>query len=198
MRLSLTESTERGKRKAMSFQPSAISQKRSGPKLTADRRSLTAVSAFTLIELLAVIAIIAILAAMTVGISKYAWTKAGTSRAQAEIAAMETALESYKLDVGQYPASAPTRANATNNATLYTALAGGSKKYMTFKPDQLRVSGTITNVIDPFGTPYAYFRSSDPSLVTNVVTFDLWSYGPDGKSGSTPGDEADDIANWKF
>src|SRR5271170_4348492 len=57
---------------------------------------------FTLVELLAVLIIIAILAGLIVGAGKYALTKGATSRAQAEIAAMENALEHYKTDNGYY------------------------------------------------------------------------------------------------
>lgn len=150
---------------------------------------------FTLIEMLVVIVIIGILAALTIGATKYAWTKAGTSRAQAEIAALETALESYKIDTGIYPLSTATRSDAQNNCTnLYAALAGGSKKYFNFKADQLRaVSATATNIIDPFGRPYNYYRWSTGTW-TNQATFDLWSYGPNGVNDEG---SIDDIVNWK-
>ena len=62
---------------------------------------------FTLVEMLVVVIIIAILAALTVGAAKYALTKAATTRAQSEIAAMEMALEHYKGDNGVYPAAGP-------------------------------------------------------------------------------------------
>src|SRR5438128_3261326 len=58
---------------------------------------------FTLIELMVVLVIIAILAALTIGATKFAWRKAAESRAQAEVASMETALEQFKNDNGAYP-----------------------------------------------------------------------------------------------
>jgi len=155
--------------------------------------------AFTLIELLTVIVIIAILAGLIIAGSKYALTKGATSRTRAEIASMETALESFKSDNGYYPATDPTapRASAnTNSPTVYTALAGGSKPYFTFKPDQLRVTGTspntVTNIVDPFGSLYNYYCNPGKLDQTNRVTFDLWSDGPDDQS-----DTADDITNWR-
>jgi prepilin-type N-terminal cleavage/methylation domain-containing protein len=159
--------------------------------------------AFTLLELLAVIIIIAILSGLILGYSKYAMVTGANSRTQAEIAAMETALESYMNDNGTYPTVAGGRASPSgfpqateinNSGSLYTALAGGSKVYMTFKSDKLKNSGTFTYIVDPFGSPYNYYRPgpSSTDTATNNVTFDLWSYGPDGKN-----DTGDDIVNWR-
>jgi len=39
---------------------------------------------------------------------------------------------------------------------------------------------------DPWGTPYQYKYPG----TRNSATYDIWSYGPDGKEG------ADDIGNW--
>lgn len=58
---------------------------------------------FTLIELLVVISIIAILASLTLSMVDYAKNKAARDRATAEISALELALESYKVDNGDYP-----------------------------------------------------------------------------------------------
>jgi general secretion pathway protein G len=166
-------------------------------------------AAFSLIELLFVLVIISILAGIIIGVAKYASTKAATSRAQAEIAAMEMALEHYKGDNGVYPWAAgprvtsgnqgyPGTAEYSNSAVLYNALAGGPKIYFNFKPYQLRpvvLNGiTTTNVIDPFGSPYNYYQTNNPILVTNVATFDLWSYGPNGRNDEGTND---DITNWQ-
>ncbi len=59
--------------------------------------------AFTLVELLVVITIIGILTALTLGAAKVVQDKAAKSRAQGEIAAIELALERYKIDNGDYP-----------------------------------------------------------------------------------------------
>jgi general secretion pathway protein G len=168
---------------------------------------------FTLIEILTVIVIITVLAGIVVGAAKYAQIKEARSRAQAQIAMMETALESYKNDNGFYPPSTKVRANNTaNSILLYRALATGQKHYMTFKPNQLRDSGTtimipiacdptnstVPNVvlIDPFGVPYNYFNrpACSPDGQTNAATFDLWSYGPNNINDEGAND---DITNWK-
>lgn len=59
--------------------------------------------AFTLIELLIVVAIIAILAAIAVPNFLEAQTRAKISRNKADMRAVATAIESYKLDWNQYP-----------------------------------------------------------------------------------------------
>jgi general secretion pathway protein G len=179
--LSLTESAERVRTQR-------------APRETS--RSSLRCAGFTLIELLTVIVIIAILAGLIVGASKYALTKGARSRAQAEIAAMETAMESFKTDNGFYPNTGTTRANVNSNSSvLYTALAGGPKQYFHFKAEQLQVlPGAVTNIMDPFGRPYNYYQTNDSALVTNVVTFDLWSYGPNGINDEGT---SDDLTNWR-
>jgi len=168
--------------------------------------------AFTLIELLTVLAIIMVLAGLIVAGSKYAMTKAGRSRAEAEIAAMENALENYKNDYGVYPPSTTTRftspvwgaagsAEIKNSNALYAALTGGTKVYMTFKPNQIIKDPTLSiyYIVDPFGSPYNYYCVSGGTGQKNPVTFDLWPYGPDGMHGNngTVDYELDNITNWK-
>ena len=128
--------------------------------------------AFTLIELLAVITIILILAGLILSVAGYANNKGAKARAQGEIQAMSTALESYKADNGTYPESSATDSlNAasttppdpstyiTAGETLYQALSGivvsgtgsaqtgtglGAKSYYNFTPGQLGPSPTPT------------------------------------------------------
>ena len=142
---------------------------------------------FTLIELMTVLAIIMILAGLIVAGAKYAMTKAGRSRAEAEIAAMENALENYKNDYGVYPPSTTTRfqvaagpaglAEINNSVALYAALAGGTKVYMTFKPNQIHLdAANKPYIVDPFGSPYNYYCTQPVAAnQQNQATFDLWS-----------------------
>lgn len=160
---------------------------------------------FTLIEILVVLVIIMILVGIIIGAAKFAQTKAARSRAQSEMAMMETALESYKNDNGVYPPSTSSRQTVSgisgaieiaNSGSLYAALVAGPnnpKTYFTFKPNQIRaISTTETNIIDPFGIPYNYYRAGGTDTATNGVSFDLWSYGPDNHN-----DTPDDIVNWR-
>src|SRR5205085_2122538 len=66
-------------------------------------RTYTIRRAFTLIELLVVISIIVILAGLILSTVGYVQKKGARSRAEAEIAAISAALESYKADNGIYP-----------------------------------------------------------------------------------------------
>ncbi len=181
---------------------SAISRRRSvvssGSK--AERRKLSAPTAFTLIELLVVIAIIGVLAGLTLRVAQSSREKAKRSRASAEIAAMENALEGFKNDNGYYPQRPSTPVNDLHSSTnIYNALTAGPKTYMTFRSNQLNVvniSGQFyTNVLDPFGIPYRYLCPG----TNNAVSFDLWSYGSDNTNGFFAGVDhgVDNITNWK-
>ena len=71
-----------------------------------DKKSETRIcssAAFTLIEILIVIGIILFLAGLLLAVSGFVQEKGKRSRAEAEIAAMSAALESYKADNGIYP-----------------------------------------------------------------------------------------------
>ena len=74
-------------------------------------------SAFTIIELLIVMAIIVVLAGLILGTSGYVQKKGARSRAEAEIAAMSAALESYKADNGVYPRSPGVTEPATTGGS---------------------------------------------------------------------------------
>ncbi len=131
-------------------------------------------------------AIILVLAGLILSISGYVQKKGARSRAEAEIAAMSAALESYKADNGIYPTNATTNALdasadpaggspsnfETSGRYLYTQLAGdsdgnpatvdssGAKNYMggALKPNMLspNPSGPGTYIRDPFGYCYGY------------------------------------------
>ena len=114
-------------------------------------------AAFTLIELLVVVAIIAVLAGLTLSTLGYVNKKGAESRAQAEVAALSAAIESFKLGEGFYP---------TNAAALYTNLCpavDGRKVYFEPAPSMV----TNNKFIDPWGGDYVY------SNYTSY--FELWS-----------------------
>ena len=140
------------------------------------KKDLRFVCGFTLIELLAVIAIITIVAALTLGTLGYVNRKGAEGRAQAEVAALAAAIDSYKLDYGSYPAPADLFKELTAQGTVNT-----SKVY--FEPRGAiapsMVNGPFT---DPWGNPYNYRTNN----LRNVGFFDLWS---------TAGGKADE-AEW--
>ena len=160
--------------------------------------------AFTIIELLVVISVIVVLAGLVLGTSGYVQKKGARSRAEAEIAALSAALESYKADNGVYPESTGLDAKKdfypngidkpkydAASQTLYAALTGDDdrnrakganetgKSYFSFKPNMLSPTdqnATVTGVRDPFSNTYGYSTAnqSDPAKGYNP-TFDLWS-----------------------
>ena len=92
---------------------------------------------FTLIELLVVITIITILAGLTISTMSYAQNSAGRNRAKAEVNALSLAIESYKIDNGDYPRDAthtdkldanPAAITGTSTAALIPTT--GSTEYM--------------------------------------------------------------------
>ena len=146
------------------------------------KRSPSRSSGFTLVELLVVIAIIAILAALVLSAAGFVQKKGARSRAEAEIAAIGAALESYKVDNGDYPANASTN----SDSNLVTALmpTNGGKVYFEFKTKFL----TNGNYIDPFGSSYCYIYTTygaGPGYgapYNGANNYDLWSTA--GGSGS--------------
>ena len=180
---------------------------------------------FTLIEVMAVLVIILLLAGIGIRVATYVQQKEAVSRAKSEIAAIELAIEAFRVDHGAYPTSSLVRPWATdlkdastntpmllNNSLLVQQLTGGSKQYIRFKPKQLitcydgylTYTTIYTNIlIDPYGYPYAYYCVRPPATnQVNRATFDLWSIGQDGASvitntGTLINSRQDDITNWK-
>ena len=179
-------------------------------------------AAFTVLELLVVITIIIALAGLILSTVGYAQKKGARSRAEAEIAGISAALESYKADNGIYPTDAtvteqvdPTASPVPPNASLYLykQLSGdvnanlqppaGAKSYFTFKPQMLAGAKdsngaltSVTNLRDPFGNPYGYstMRAANPTGSGFNPTFDLWSTA--GTTTVSATDQAQWIKNW--
>ncbi len=160
---------------------------------------------FTLLELLTVMAIIITLAGIILAGVGFAQQKAARERATAEIAGLSTALESYKIDNGDYPRNSTTDGVEAKGASaapstavsefLYTSLKG---KYFEFKGDMMdngKLDTASKYIVDPFGNPYGYstMGSTANPLATKTFynpTFDLWS------TGGTNNDVKKWITNW--
>ena len=118
---------------------------------------------FTLVELLVVLVILALLAAL-VGPRVLGYM--GQSRvktARIQIAAYQTALELYHLDLGRYPQQ------ADGLAALMTPPAQGEGWNGPYLTKDVAA--------DPWGNPYHYAVSGDGA------GYLLLSYGADGKEG---------------
>ncbi len=124
---------------------------------------------FTLIELLVVMAIILILAGLVLSATGGIQKKAARSRAEGEIAALGTALESFRSDNGDYPVNS----NPAANSSLVTALmpTNGSKVYYEFRKKSL---DSANNYIDPWGYNYNYQYPGDSNR-NGTNFYDFWS-----------------------
>jgi general secretion pathway protein G len=172
--------------------------------------------AFTLVELLVAITVIVILGAIAIGALSGVQNAAARNRAKGEIAALSTAIESYKLDNGGYPTSnivwpSPTASYSDNSykaasRVLFIRLSGrsylggpqvdgGAKVYMnTIREGMVGGTGASKDYfIDPWGNPYGY-TPNGPTSGYNAGFFDLWTTG--GKTGSTASDTNAWIVNW--
>ena len=159
------------------------------PRCSRSKGASSTSHGFTLIELLVVITIIAILAALALQTAGYVQKKAARSRAEAEIAALSAALESYKADNGDYPVGTngnpdTTASSGTNNAFLRAALAPSSGKvYFEFPKgmgtNSTNIADPNQNIVDPFGGNYGYYYASTGAANAGIKNgtnfFDLWS-----------------------
>ena len=120
---------------------------------------------FTLIEILVVMAIIGMLAVMVAPNIFNQQAGAQIDAALSQISSLEAALDTYRLDVGEYPDSlVGLRENISGRAV--------------WNGPYLRRSVPL----DPWGNEYVYD--------SNGREFTLSSYGPDGEQGGE-GDDAD-------
>lgn len=122
-------------------------------------------SGFTLIEILVVMAIIGMLAVMVAPNIFRQQSGAQRDAALTQISSLETALDAYRLDVGQYPDSLDGLIENDSDRAAWNG------PYLRRALPQ-----------DPWGNDYVY--DSDGR------SFSLISYGPDGERGGE-GDDAD-------
>ena len=121
---------------------------------------------FSLLELLVVIAIIGIVLSFIVPNVINRPSEARKTKIVNDIMVLESALELYKLDNGDYP----------SEEVGLNILANDQKKYINGIPN------------DPWGIPYRYRY---PGKFGN---FDIWTLGADNSEGGL--DENSDIGNW--
>ena len=131
---------------------------------------------FTLIELLIVMVILGLLAAL---VAPKMFGKADTSMqksAKAQISLFETAVDTYRLDMGKFPTT------EQGLQALRTAPAGLESKWDgPYLPKDIP--------LDPWGKPYVYRYPGEHG------DYDILSYGADGSPGGEGTDM--DIVSWK-
>jgi general secretion pathway protein G len=133
---------------------------------------------FTLVELMVVIAILALLAAIVaINVIPFG-EKAKTQKAKTDIAAIQQALELYKLQLNTYPSTTDgLKALVSPPSDLSDPSSYQRGGYIKKLPD------------DPWGRPYLY---SSPGQHGD---FDVWTYGADGKEGGEGADA--DVGSWQ-
>ncbi|MCA8901112.1 MAG: type II secretion system major pseudopilin GspG [Hyphomonas sp.] len=130
---------------------------------------------FSLIELMVVVLIMGLLATTIVLTLAPVGEQSRATKARADVASLESALEMYNLDMSQYP-------TADRGLEALLATAGGSST-AGFRP-----GGYVKRLRkDPWGNDYHYVVPGARS----VSAFDVFSAGPDGQAGNE-----DDIGNW--
>jgi general secretion pathway protein G len=128
--------------------------------------------AFTLMEMMLVVAIIGILAAIVLPKIVGKSEEAKVTAAHADIyGGIKSAIDNFEIDNGRYPSSLQDLLQQPRNSNNW--------KGPYFDPPQLPM--------DPWGDPYLYQFPGKH----NPTGYDLWSAGPDQKSGTD-----DDIGNW--
>lgn len=128
---------------------------------------LKKIRGFTLVELLIVIVILGLLMSLVAPqmFSKVSSTKSKTAKVQMEMLA--TALDTYRLDIGDYPANL--------NELRASQTVGWDGPYLP------------KNVpLDPWNNPYVYSKPGE-----NGLPYTLMSFGKDGTAGGM--DESTDL-----
>lgn len=129
---------------------------------------------FTLLELLVVLVILGLLAGYVAPKYFAQIGKSEVKTAQAQIGALEKALDQYRIDTGHYP-------NAQQGLAALDAKPADEPRW-----DGPYLKKAVPN--DPWGKPYQYKIPGDHGEV------DIFSYGRDGAPGGS-GQDAD-ITNW--
>lgn len=137
---------------------------------------------FTLIEILVVITVIAILAGL---VSPMVFRNVGDAKisaARAQIEIFGLALDTYYLHNDYYPTTAQGLA-----ALVTPPVLPPSRPPISWRGPYLKKGIPL----DPWGNPYLYLSPG----TNNPTSYDLLSYGRDGKPGGT--DEDSDLTSWE-
>ncbi len=128
-------------------------------------------SGFTLIEVMVVVVILGILAAIIVPKIMSRPEQARVVKVKQDIAAIQSALDLYKLDNGIYP---------TTDQGLQALV---SKPSTPPVPRDWKSDGYLQELpVDPWGQAYQYLNENERPKI--------FSYGPKGKDGNS------EIGNW--
>ncbi len=132
---------------------------------------------FTLVELMVVIVIIGLLATVVMMNVLPSQDRAMVEKARADVAVLEQAVETYRLEMLSFP--------RTDDGLA--ALVNAPKSLQNTA--RYRPGGYIRRLpLDPWGNPYRYAYPGRRSA------YDVYSLGADGREGGEGNDA--DIGNW--
>lgn len=125
---------------------------------------------FTLIELLIVIVILAILAAIVVFAVGTTTTNAVQASCQSDAKSVETALEAYKAQTGNYPAPGATTSIQTFYSPLTSGTGNGGSPWLRSAPTN---TAHYTILYDSLGHVYVLGANASLSTAyTSATDFD--------------------------
>ena len=133
---------------------------------------------FTLLEVMIVVAIIVMLAAFAIPNLLGMQDKAKIDTTKAQVNAFNQAVESYKVQVGDFP----------SGDQGLNMLVTGPGNVENWKPIMANEDVTM---LDQWGSRYNYAYPGSKNKY-GASAPDIWSNGPDKQSGT-----ADDIGNWR-
>lgn len=142
--------------------------------MVSQSRCIRFTAGFTLLELLVVMVIIGLLAGFVAPRYFSQVGKSEVKAAKAQIVALESALDHYRLDTGHYPSTEQ-----------------GLAALMSRPATEPRWDGPYLKKDappDPWGNAYVYRMPGEHG------EYDLYSFGNDGQPGGTA--EAADITSW--
>ena len=152
---------------------------------------------FTLIEMLIVLIIALILAGIILAANSKIQQKAEIAKAKAQIAKIETAMESYFQHYGEYPNDAGFKSGDLSLDELNMLRDPNGKLFVDWELDE-----DMSDAKDPWGQNFVL----DIPGTMNKGSYDILSRGPDEQYGNGGGttkanahnfDDNDDITNWK-
>lgn len=130
---------------------------------------------FTLIEVLLVLVILVVLASIAGTNYARIQRSANINAAKAQVGALETPLETYRLDMNDYPST-------DEGLDALRTSPGGDNEDKWAGP---YLQKPIPD--DPWGNPYQYEYPGSH----DETRYDIWSMGPDKVDGTD-----DDIGSW--
>lgn len=156
----------------------ALHRLRARAKSAQSRRRRRGEEGFTLVELMVVIVIVGLLATIVAFNVIPLGDQGKVTKAKADIATIDDALELYKLQNNNYPGT------SDGLAALLSPPADLAD------PSRYQKGGYIKKLPkDPWGRAYLYAAPGQHGA------FDVWTYGADGKEGGEGPDA--DIGSWQ-